>query len=73
MSKVTVNLGMELNKLQNCIHSVWLRHLKIILSNNRQRIRRTLEIINEQFPHLKIIKHKENLGFAKACNQPYIE
>jgi GT2 family glycosyltransferase len=29
----------------------------------------TISLINERFPQLKIVKHRENLGFAKAHNQ----
>lgn len=39
----------------------------IIIDNGS--VDKTLEVLSEKFPHLKVVKHKNNLGFAKAHNQ----
>ena len=73
MSKVSINLITWNGEryVENCLRSVLNQEFKdfsvIIIDNGSND--QTLELINERYPHLKIIKHKENLGFAKAHNQ----
>ncbi|NQT49667.1 glycosyltransferase family 2 protein [Candidatus Kuenenbacteria bacterium] len=73
MPKVSINLVTWNGEryIENCLRSVLAQTFTdysiIILDNGSHD--KTLELINERFPHLKVIKHKENLGFAKVHNQ----
>ncbi len=57
--------------IDGCLHSVLAQTFKdyavLIIDNGSTD--GTISLIEESFPHLKIIKHKDNLGFAKAHNQ----
>lgn len=57
--------------IESCIQSVLNQSFEdyAILIIDNGSTDDTLGIINERFPHLKVVKHKENLGFAKAHNQ----
>lgn len=73
MNKISINLVTWNGDryIEDCLRSVFAQTYKdfsiIIIDNGSTD--RTLEIINESYPHLKIVKHKENIGFAKAHNQ----
>ncbi|MBT5338153.1 glycosyltransferase family 2 protein [Candidatus Falkowbacteria bacterium] len=73
MSKVSINLVTwnGARYIESCLKSVLEQTFKdvslIIIDNGSTD--NTLELINERYPHLKVIKHKDNLGFAKAHNQ----
>lgn len=73
MSKVSINLVTWNGEkyIENCLNSVFNQDFTdysiIIIDNGSSDS--TVEIIRERFPHLKIIEHKENFGFAKAHNQ----
>ncbi len=73
MSKVSINLVTwnGARYIENCLRSVMNQTFKdysiVIIDNGSTD--QTLELIDERYPHLKIIKHKENFGFAKAHNQ----
>ncbi|HUT22337.1 MAG TPA: glycosyltransferase family 2 protein [Candidatus Bipolaricaulota bacterium] len=73
MSKVSINLVTwnGAKYIQACLKSVFEQTFKdfslLIIDNGSTDD--TLELIGEKFPHLKIVRHKENQGFAKAHNQ----
>ena len=73
MSKVSINLitWNGAKYIDACLRSVMAQTFKdfsvIIVDNGSSDD--TLAIIGERYPHLKIVKHQENLGFAKAHNQ----
>ena len=57
--------------IENCLNSVFgqtFKDFSIVIIDNGSTDQ-TLELLNERFPHLPVVKHKENLGFAKAYNQ----
>ncbi|MBI5076799.1 glycosyltransferase family 2 protein, partial [Candidatus Falkowbacteria bacterium] len=73
MPRVSINLVTWNGEryIENCLRSVLnqtFRDFSIIIIDNGSTDQ-TLELISERFPHLNVIKHKENLGFAKAHNQ----
>lgn len=57
--------------IKDCLQSVFNQTFKdfdlLIIDNNSTDD--TLAIINEMYPHLRVVKNRENLGFAKAHNQ----
>lgn len=59
--KLRSNLKAIYNNTQNINFEVF------IIDNNSQD--NTVEMVEEEFPQIKLIKNKENLGFAKANNQ----
>jgi len=73
MSKVSINLVTwnGAKYIDNCLRSVFAQSYKdfsiLIIDNGSSD--ETVAIIKEQYPQLKVIQHKENLGFAKAHNQ----
>lgn len=73
MAKVSINLITWNGEryIENCLRSVLNQTFKdfsiIIIDNGSAD--QTVEIINERFPQLRVIKHKENIGFVKAHNQ----
>jgi GT2 family glycosyltransferase len=73
MSKVSINLVTWNGQryVEDCLRSIFNQSFKdysiIIIDNGSSDD--TVAIIRERYPHLKIIQHKENLGFAKAHNQ----
>ncbi|PIR94660.1 hypothetical protein COT97_00165 [Candidatus Falkowbacteria bacterium CG10_big_fil_rev_8_21_14_0_10_39_11] len=73
MSKVSVNLVTwnGANYIIGCLESLFAQtypdfSLMIIDNGSTDE---TVELINEKYPHLRIVKHRDNLGFAKAHNQ----
>lgn len=73
MSKLSVNLVTwnGAKYILDCLESLFNQTFEdfslLIIDNGSTD--ETLELINEKYPHLKIVTHKENLGFAKAHNQ----
>ncbi|KKR08569.1 MAG: Glycosyl transferase family protein [Parcubacteria group bacterium GW2011_GWC2_39_14] len=73
MSKVSINLVTwnGAKYIDNCLRSVFAQTFKdysiLIIDNGSSD--ETLAIIKEQYPQLKVIEHKKNIGFAKAHNQ----
>jgi GT2 family glycosyltransferase len=73
MNKVSINLVSwnGAKYIDNCLRSVLNQTYKdysiLIIDNGSSD--ETVSIIKESYPHLKIIQHKDNLGFAKAHNQ----
>jgi GT2 family glycosyltransferase len=73
MNKFSINLVTWNGEryIEDCLYSILNQTFKdfslIIIDNGSTD--RTLELINERFPHLSVIKHRENLGFTKAHNQ----
>jgi GT2 family glycosyltransferase len=73
MSRVSINIVTWNGEkyIENCLRSVMNQTFQdytiIIIDNGSSD--QTLELINERYPHLKIIKHRENHGFAKGHNQ----
>lgn len=73
MPRVSINLVTwnGAKYIDACLRSVENQTFKdfsvIIIDNGSTD--ETLELLNERYPQLKVIKHKENLGFAKAHNQ----
>lgn len=58
--------------LESCLYSVYkaLKEVKgevIVVDNNS--VDGTFRMVEEKFPEVKIIPNRENIGFAKACNQ----
>jgi GT2 family glycosyltransferase len=57
--------------IEDCLASVENQTFKdfslIIIDNGSTD--ETLSLINERYPHLRIVKHKENTGFSRAYNQ----
>ncbi|HCC22774.1 TPA: hypothetical protein DF272_01190 [Candidatus Falkowbacteria bacterium] len=73
MSKVAVNLVTwnGANYIKGCLDSLFnqtFTDFSLMIIDNGSTDE-TLELINEKYPHLKIVKHRNNLGFAKAHNQ----
>ena len=73
MPKVSVNLVTWNGErfIEDCLFSVLAQtftDFSIVIIDNGSTDR-TVELINERFPHLKVVQHKNNLGFAKAHNQ----
>jgi len=73
MSKVSVNLVTwnGAKYILDCLESLFNQTFEdfslLIIDNGSTDD--TLDLINEKYPHLKIVTHKENNGFAKAHNQ----
>lgn len=73
MSKFSINLITWNGEryIEDCLYSVLKQTFQdfslIIIDNGSTD--RTVEIMKERFPHLNILQHKENVGFAKAHNQ----
>lgn len=73
MNKVAINLITWNGEkyVENCLKAVLAQTFKdfsvIIIDNGSSD--KTVQIVRERFPHLKMITHRENLGFAKAHNQ----
>jgi len=57
--------------IKDCLNSVYSQEFKdfevIVVDNNSED--RTKEFIKENFPQIKLIENKKNLGFCKANNQ----
>jgi GT2 family glycosyltransferase len=71
--KLTVNLVTwnGAKYVQNCLASLFnqtFTDFELLIIDNHSTDD-TLELIREKYPHLKIVEHRENLGFAKAHNQ----
>ena len=62
--------------LNNCLDSIY-KNIKnisfevIVVDNNSTD--GTIEMLEEKFPKIKLIKNKENVGFAKANNQAILK
>jgi len=62
--------------LNNCLDSIY-KNIKnisfevIVVDNNSTD--GTIEMLEEKFPRIKLIKNKENVGFAKANNQAILK
>ena len=73
MSKVSVNLITWNGEkyILDCLKSLFNQTFEdfnlLIIDNGSTD--ETLALINEKYPHLKIVAHKDNHGFAKAHNQ----
>jgi len=73
MSKITVNLVTWNGEkyILDCLAHLFNQTFKdfslLIIDNGSSDA--TLDLIKEKYPHLKIVVHKENQGFAKAHNQ----
>lgn len=73
MNKIAVNLVTWNGEryVENCLNSLFAQTFKdfsvVIVDNGSTD--ETLAIINERFPHLRIVRHKDNIGFSKAYNQ----
>lgn len=71
--KVSINLvtwnGAQY--IKDCLAAVFAQTYEdieiLIIDNNSSD--ETVALINEQYPHLRVVKNRENLGFAKAHNQ----
>ncbi|MBU1131783.1 glycosyltransferase family 2 protein [Patescibacteria group bacterium] len=73
MPRVSINLVTWNGEkyIENCLNSIFRQtfsDFSLVLIDNGSNDK-TLELIAERFPHLPIVKHKENLGFARAYNQ----
>jgi len=72
MSRVSINLVTWNGGryIEDCLRSVFNQSYKdfslIIIDNGSTD--NTLELINERYPHLPIVKQKNNIGFARAHN-----
>lgn len=59
--------------LQQCLYAVQkasAQNIEVetfVVDNNS--IDNSVEMVKEQFPHVKLIENSENMGFAYACNQ----
>ena len=73
MAKVSVNLVTWNGEryILDCLDHLFKQTFEdfsiLIIDNGSSD--KTLELINEKYPHLKVVKHRENHGFAKAHNQ----
>jgi GT2 family glycosyltransferase len=73
MSRISINFITWNGErfVDKCLKSVFEQTYKdysiIVIDNGSADD--TVEIIKERYPHLKVIEHKENFGFAKAHNQ----
>lgn len=73
MSKISVNLVTwnGAKYILDCLKSLFAQTFEdfslLIIDNGSTD--ETLDLIKEKYPHLKIVTHKENQGFAKAHNQ----
>jgi GT2 family glycosyltransferase len=73
MPKVSINLVTWNGDryVENCLRSVMNQTFKdysvLIIDNGSTD--ETLALLDERYPQLKVIKHKDNFGFAKAHNQ----
>lgn len=59
------------NQIEECFKSLEINkkiQLEILVVDNNS-IDKTCQIIQKKFFHVKLIKNKANIGFAKACNQ----
>ena len=56
---------------RNCLKSIltkkWENEFEVVISDNNS-LDGTTELIKKEFPKIKVIKNKENLGFSKGCN-----
>ena len=73
LSVIIVNYNTK-EYLKECIRSI-LSNLKgvgheIIVVDNASHDR-SVEMLNKEFPKIKLIKNKKNIGFGKACNQGF--
>jgi GT2 family glycosyltransferase len=73
MSKVSISLVTWNGEkyIENCLNSVFNQTFKdfsVVLIDNGSHDQ-TLELLAERFPQLKVVRHKENIGFSKAYNQ----
>lgn len=71
LSVIIVNWNTK-KLLENCLASIFkftkdLSFEVIVVDNNSQDT--SLEMIVKKFPQVKLVKNKENLGYAKANNQ----
>jgi len=54
--------------IRNCINSILkYKNIEIIVVDNNSEDK-TVDILKKEFPEVKLIANKENVGFAKACN-----
>jgi len=73
MAKISINLVTwnGENYVEECLRSVMNQSFKdfsvVVIDNGSTD--NTVEVIREKYPHLKIVEHKNNQGFAKAHNQ----
>lgn len=73
LSLIIINWNVK-ELLKNCLLSVYA-HLKqsslevIVVDNNSTD--GSTEMVQKEFSELHLISNKENLGFAKACNQAF--
>ena len=73
MAKVSINLVTWNGEryIENCLRSIATQTFSdysvIIIDNGSTD--KTVELIRERYPHLKIVQNRENLGFAKGHNQ----
>jgi len=73
MSKVSVNLvtwngeRYVLDCLKALFNQTYKDYSLLIIDNFSTD--NTVEVIKEKYPHIKIVEHRENHGFAKAHNQ----
>jgi len=73
MSKVSINLVTWNGErfIEDCLDSVFkqtfIDYSIIIIDNGSSD--KTVEIISNKYPHLKIVRHNQNFGYAKAHNQ----
>ncbi|MFH0988005.1 MAG: glycosyltransferase family 2 protein [Parcubacteria group bacterium] len=73
MPRVSINLVTwnGSRHIEACLRSVLNQTFKdfslLIIDNGSSD--NTLEIINERYPHLSVVRHKENIGFCAGHNQ----
>ncbi len=71
--KVSINLVTwnGAKYINDCLQSLFAQTMTdfsiLVIDNNSADD--TVEIILEKYPHLKVVRHRENLGFSKAHNQ----
>jgi GT2 family glycosyltransferase len=71
LSIIIVNYNVE-NLLKKCLESIFkyekdLEFEVIVVDNNSKD--HSQEMLKSDFPQVKLIENKRNLGFSKACNQ----